>query len=98
MPDDTVGVRRMTAWVPVTRETLVDAPMLSAVIEYRMSEALDGPQPLTLRERLTGLRHYTARNGYVLALRVGWRHRLYWWTHPIENWRRLHPKYEDDDA
>lgn len=87
-------VEKLSAWIPVTSAMIADAMPLNAMIEYHLA----GSRPLTLRERLTGWRSFTARSGYTIRMRVGWRASVYWLVHPIENWRRHHPSREDDEC
>lgn len=88
-------IQKMTSWMPVTTEWLDDASRVQAFIEYHLVGG--SVRRLSVRERITGWGHFTARDGYQLTFRVGWRADLYWITHPIENWRRHHPPAGVDD-
>jgi hypothetical protein len=65
-------VQKMSVWVPMTAEAILDSAYLRATVEYHM---FAGRAALTLRERLTGYRHFTSSQGFRLTLYVGWRAR-----------------------
>ena len=83
----------LSTWMPVTREALADAPAMSALIEYSLSD----PRPLTIRERLTGWRAFTSRDGYTIRMRVGWRLVIDRLKRPVNTWRQHRSDRLDDD-
>lgn len=70
-------IQTITTWLAVTDETMADAdamrPWLMAWMEYSALPEC----PLTPDEQATGWRDFTARSGYVLRVRVGWRQMLF---------------------
>lgn len=65
----TPTVQSLATWIPVTRGAIADGQFTRAILEYRLT----GPAPLTLRERITGYRRWTASNGVKLTIKVSWR-------------------------
>jgi hypothetical protein len=70
-------VEKISVWMPTTAEAMADAPYLLAVFEYHTVGAV----PLTLRERVTGYRHFTSSEGLEMRFYVGWRAR---WNRLVE--------------
>ena len=67
-------VRYVSTWVPLTRAMLEDSLSMRWVIEAQL-DAMLNPRRLTLRERLTGRRSFTSRDGLTGTYPVGWRAR-----------------------
>lgn len=68
-----LSVQKMAAVVPLSAEVVEDLPVMVAMTEYFIRYSYQPVPPLTLRERITGRRYWTASNGYTLRLSVGWR-------------------------
>jgi len=75
-------VQKVATWIAVTEESLEDAPLIRAGIEYMVA---DHP-PLTVTQRITGWRWFTSSEGVTLGYRVGWR---------LLVWNKLHPYVPD---
>lgn len=77
----TPPVTYTTARVYMSREAIDDAmwlgPQLHAWMEYILAGDDGRLGPLTMAERITGLRSFTASNGVTIKARVGWRAELH---------------------